>query len=99
MVEDIPLCTKFYEDGHRAAWIHCETLQSKFHHKQRQSLINDFNNKTSTLQVLIIMADVAANELNLQKAATLVISMVLAERANPRMQAENRVLRKDQLEI
>ena len=45
VVEDVPLCAKFYEDALRAAWIHCETLHSKLHHKQCQNLINDFNNK------------------------------------------------------
>lgn len=96
VVEDIPLCAKFYEGALRAAWIHCETLHSKLNYKQRQNLINDFNNKESTLQVLMIMVDVASNGLNLQKASKRVISMVPAKRANPQMQAENRVLRVDQ---
>ena len=96
VVEDVLLCAKFYEDALRAAWIHCETLHSHLQHKQRQDLINDFNNKKSTLQVLIIMVDVASNGLNLQKAARRVISMVPAKRANPQMQAENRGLRVDQ---
>ncbi len=43
-----------------------------------------------------LLVDVASNGLNLQKAAKRVISMVPAKRANPQIQAENRVLRVDQ---
>lgn len=43
VVEDVPICAKFYEDSLRAAWVHAEVLQSKLSHKERQKLIDDFN--------------------------------------------------------
>ena len=96
VVEDVPFCAKFYEDSCRAAWIHCEVLHSKLNQSQRQKLLNDFNDSDSSLNVLIIMIEVASTGLNLQKASHRVLSMIPAKRVGPQMQAENRVLRVDQ---
>ena len=96
VVEDIPFCAKFYEDSCRAAWIHCEVLHSKLNQAQRQKLLDAFNDSDSSLNVLIIMIEVASTGLNLQKASHRVLSMIPAKRIGPQMQAENRVLRVDQ---
>ena len=96
VVEDVPFCAKFYEDCCRAAWIHCEVLHSKLNQAQRQKLLDDFNNSDSSLNVLIIMIEVASTGLNLQKASHRVLSLIPAKRSGPQMQAENRVLRVDQ---
>ena len=96
VVEDLPLNAKFYEDSIRALWIHCETAHSKLTQSQRQKLFDAFNDSSSTLQVLIIMVDVASQGLNLQKASNNVITMIPGKRINPQLQAETRSFRCDQ---
>ena len=96
VVEDVPLNAKFYEDSLRAAWVHVEVLHSKLTHKQRQKLIDDFNDSKSSLQVLVVMNEVSSQGLNLQRASSNTVTMIPGKRIGPQIQTENRILRVDQ---
>ncbi len=60
VVEETPLYIKLYEDGLRAAWVYTELLYSKPTYKERQKLIDDFNNLASGLQILFLIVEVAS---------------------------------------
>lgn len=94
ILEDVPVTPWFYELALQELHIPAATLHSGIRDpRERQKLIDEFNDPDSPLRVLIIMYNISAQGVNLDRAFSRVIVSIAAVNAALEIQGWGRVLR------
>ena len=83
----------FWELLLRYLYIETDTLEANLSYKERVDLVQKFNDRDSTLKVLIIMYNVGAQGTNLDEACCRVLISTAAINAASEIQAYGRVIR------
>jgi Helicase conserved C-terminal domain len=93
IIEDTPYVAWFWELAIQFLHIDAAVLHSKLSAEDRETLISDFNDKDSNLKALIIMINMSAVGLNLDKACHIAIVASRGPNAALETQAWGRLIR------
>lgn len=93
ITEDTPIVAWFFELVLQFLHVECYVMHADLSNQERQELVERFNDKNSTLKVLILMYNISAQGVNLHKAAYHAFVATGAINAGVEIQAWGRLIR------